>query len=116
MIGETLTNLLCKDRNDRWHELIDNTDMTKSCRYKALVPKTWRKAKVVALPKPGKDYKDPKSYRSISVLCHTFKLYGRMIMNRIKVQVERKLIVEQASFRPRKIILHRTGTKLMSAH
>lgn len=29
MTGETFTNLLFKDRNDRWHELIDNTDMTK---------------------------------------------------------------------------------------
>ncbi|XP_025191711.1 uncharacterized protein LOC112591959 [Melanaphis sacchari] len=55
----------------------------------------WRKAKVVALPKPGKDYKNPKNYRPISLLCHTFKLYERMIMNRIKCQVERKLIPEQ---------------------
>lgn len=30
MIGETLTKLLCKDRNGRLHELIDNTDMTKN--------------------------------------------------------------------------------------
>jgi len=32
-----------------------------SCRDKALVPKMWRKAKVVALSKPGKDYKNPKN-------------------------------------------------------
>jgi len=36
MIGETLKKLLCKDRNDRWHELIDNTDMTKNSK------KAWR--------------------------------------------------------------------------
>lgn len=29
-LGETLINHLCKDRNDRWHELIENTDMTKN--------------------------------------------------------------------------------------
>jgi len=29
-VGETLTNHLCKNRNDRWHELIENTDMTKN--------------------------------------------------------------------------------------
>ena len=56
----------------------------KSCHDKTLVPKMWRKAKIVALPKPGKDYKNPKNYRPISLLCHTFKLYERMIMNRIK--------------------------------
>ncbi|VVC42570.1 Hypothetical protein CINCED_3A005987 [Cinara cedri] len=38
----------------------------------------------------------------ISLLCHTFKLYERMIMNHIKCQVERKLIPEQAGFRPGK--------------
>jgi len=56
----------------------------------------------VALLKAGKDYKDPKSYRPIFLLCHTFKLYERMIMNRIKEQVERKLIDEQSGFRPGK--------------
>jgi len=56
----------------------------------------------MALPKPGKDYKNPKNYRPISLLCHTFKLYERMIMNRIKSQIERKLIPEQAGFRPGK--------------
>jgi len=30
MKGETLIIFLCKDRNDRWHELIDNSDMTKN--------------------------------------------------------------------------------------
>lgn len=29
IVGETLTKSLRKDINDRWHELIDNTDMTK---------------------------------------------------------------------------------------
>jgi len=36
MKGETLTKFLCEDRNDRWHKLIDNTDMTKNSK------KAWR--------------------------------------------------------------------------
>jgi len=67
---------------------------------KALVPKIWRKAKVVALLKLEKDYNNPKSYRPIFLLCHTFKLNERMTMNRKKEQVERKFIAEQAGFRP----------------
>lgn len=72
------------------------------CRNKALVPKMWRKAKVVALPKPGKDHKNLKNYRLISLLCHTFKFYECLIMNRIKCQVEKKLIPEQVGVRPGK--------------
>jgi len=73
-----------------------------SCRDKASVPKMWRMKRVMALLKPGNDYKNPKNYRPISLLFHTFKLYEPMIMNRIKCQVERKLISEQAGFRPGK--------------
>lgn len=68
-----------------------------------MIPKIWRNVKVAALLKPGKDYKDPKSYRPIYYLCHTFKLYElyeRIIINRIKEQVKRKLIAKQAGFRP----------------
>ena len=40
-------------------------------------PKLWRKSKVIAILKPGKDY------RPISLLCHTYKLFERMIQNRL---------------------------------
>lgn len=30
VIRETLINHLCKDKNDIWHKLIENTDMTKN--------------------------------------------------------------------------------------
>lgn len=35
-LGETLSSHLCKDRYNRWHELIENTDMTKNSK------KAWR--------------------------------------------------------------------------
>ena len=37
------------------------------------IPKIWRKAKVVALLKPGKNPELPKSYRPISLLCVLYK-------------------------------------------
>ena len=49
--------------------------------------------------KPGKDSSIPKNYRPISLLCHTYKLYERMILNRIAPAIEQHLIKEQAGFR-----------------
>ena len=39
------------------------------------------------------------NYRPISLLCHTYKLYERMILNRIAPAIEQHLIKEQAGFR-----------------
>ncbi|KAI5739706.1 hypothetical protein M8J77_022428 [Diaphorina citri] len=74
--------------------------MMNSCVQNLQIPKAWRKAKVVALLKPGKDANDPKSYRPISLLCHLYKLLERMILNRIALKVDEKIIKEQSGFRP----------------
>ena len=49
--------------------------------------------------KPGKGTSIPKSYRPILLLCHTYKMYERLILNRITSTVESHLIKEQAGFR-----------------
>ena len=64
------------------------------------LPKICRQAKVVALLKPGKDPSVAKSFRPISLLCHTYKLFERLILNRIAEHVDAKLIQEQGGFRP----------------
>ena len=58
-----------------------------------------RKSKIIAILKPGQDYATPKIYRPISLLCHTYKLYKRLIRNRIAHNIEENLIKEQAGFR-----------------
>ena len=50
--------------------------------------------------KPGKDSATPKKYRPISFLCHTYKLYERLILNRIAPTIEEHLIKEEAGYRP----------------
>jgi len=40
-----------------------------TCMRLNLLPKLWRKANIIAILKPGKDAKVPKSYRPISLLC-----------------------------------------------
>ena len=66
------------------------------------IPKIWRKSRVVALLKPCKDPASPTSYRPISLLCHTYKLFERLILNRVAPFVDEHLIPEQACFRPGK--------------
>ncbi|KAI0212708.1 putative RNA-directed DNA polymerase from transposon BS [Lamellibrachia satsuma] len=71
-----------------------------SCTASKKIPK--RQAKVVAILKPGKDSSEAKSFRPISLLCHTYKLFERLILNRLAAHVDEKLIPEQAGFRPGK--------------
>ena len=73
-----------------------------NCTETKKIPKIWRQAKVVALLKPGKDPSVAKSFRPISLLCHTYKLFERLILNRIAEDVDAKLIPEQAGFCPGK--------------
>ena len=56
----------------------------------------------MALLKPGKDPSVAKSFRPISLLCHTYKMFERLILNRIAEHVDAKLIPERAGFRPGK--------------
>ena len=60
--------------------------------------KIWRQSKIIAIFKPGKDSAIPKNYRPISFLCHKYKLYQRMIINRIAPVIEQRLIMQQAGF------------------
>ena len=66
------------------------------------IPTLWRQFNIIAILKPGKDSAIPKSYRPISILCHTYKLYEIMILNRISPTIKLHLIKEQAGFRPGK--------------
>ncbi|KAK3887092.1 hypothetical protein Pcinc_008779 [Petrolisthes cinctipes] len=76
------------------------TRLFNKCVITKKVPKVWKKTKDVALLKPGKDPKSPKSYRPISLLCVLYKLYERLIMTRISPIVDDQLSCDQAGFRP----------------
>ena len=54
-----------------------------ACARSHRLPILWRQARVVALLKPGKDPSNPKSFRPISLLCHLYKLYERLILKRL---------------------------------
>ena len=69
-----------------------------TCLRHLKLPKIWRCAKVIALPKPNKPSDDPKGYRLISLLCIPFKLPERLILARITPVMDPQLPKEQAGF------------------
>ena len=73
--------------------------MLNNCFIDNKIPTIWRQSKIVPILKPGKDSAIPKSYRPISLLCHTYKLYEIMILNRIAPTIDQHLIKEQACFK-----------------
>ena len=74
-------------------------DFLSSCLRRLKIPKIWRRALVVAIPKPGKPVGDPKSYRPISLLCVSYKILERLIYARVKPLIDPLLSKEQAGFR-----------------
>ena len=104
-VGDALLDEISEAHRSKWKEMIESTDFTHSSR------KAWKTinkltkdytAKVIAILKPGKDSTLPKSYRPISLLCHTYKLFERMILNRLNPLVKTMIIDQQAGFRPGK--------------
>ena len=69
-----------------------------SCLRQLKIPKVSRRALVVVIPKPNKPVEDPKSYRSISLLCVPYKILERLIYARIEPIVDPLLPGEQAGF------------------
>ena len=63
------------------------------------IPRMWRRATVVSILKPGKPESEATSYRPISLLCSSFKLLERVLLNRIDPIVDPLLPPEQSGFR-----------------
>lgn len=51
-----------------------------SCLEYATIPHLWRKSKVIAIPKPGKPADNPKNVLPILLLCHSYKLFVRLLL------------------------------------
>ena len=79
-----------------------------SCLRHLKIPKVWRKALVVAIPKPKKPVEGPKSYRSISLLSVPYKILKRIIHARVEPIVEPLFPWEQAGFRRKRSTVDQT--------
>ena len=68
-----------------------------SCLRYLKIPKVWRRALLVAIPKPKKPVEDPESYHLI-LLCVTYKILKRLIHTRFEPIVDLLLPRKQAGF------------------
>ena len=68
-----------------------------SCLRRLKIPKIWRRALVVTVPKPMKPVGNPKSY-PISLLCVPYKILERLIYARVEPLIDPLLPKEQAWF------------------
>ena len=73
-------------------------DFLSSCLRRLKIPKIWRRALVVAIPKLAK----PVGYRPISLLCVSYKILERLIYARVEPLIHPLLPKEQAGFRREK--------------
>ena len=74
-------------------------DFLFSCLRRLKIPKIWRRALVVAIPKPAKPVGDPNSCRPISPLRVPCKILERFIYARVVPLIDPLLPKEQAGFR-----------------
>lgn len=65
-------------------------------------PDHWKKAKIMSIPKKGKDNSDPNNYRPISLLSNIGKVYERIINDRILTVCRNKEIIPENQFGFRK--------------
>jgi hypothetical protein len=67
----------------------------------SMIPDKWKTAKIIMIPKPGKDKTDVKSFRPISLLSNMSKLLEKIINTRLTSILEsNKLIsIHQSGFR-----------------
>ena len=73
-------------------------DFLSSCLCQLKIPTIWRRALVVAIPKPEKFIGDPKSYRLISLLCVPYKILNKLIYTCIEPLIDPLLPKKQAGF------------------
>ena len=78
-------------------------DFLSSCMHQINIPNIWRRALIVAIPKPEKPLGDPKNYRPISLLCVPFEILERLIYAGVNPIIDPLLPQEQAGFQPREV-------------
>jgi hypothetical protein len=68
--------------------LVNMTDLFNHCLRLPHFPNPWKEAKLITLPKPGKDPKFPQNLGPISLLSTTGKLFEKVILKCVQKHIE----------------------------
>jgi len=71
--------------------------LVNKCLNKGSIPENWRNASVILLYKKG-DPKEPKNYRPINLLSHLYKLFTKILTDRISAAIKKRQTKDQAGF------------------
>ncbi|XP_078352308.1 uncharacterized protein LOC144637002 [Oculina patagonica] len=94
-LDNVVAELLKTDLDERTKEL---TKLFNKVKEKGVVPKSWNRGLIVKLPKKG-DLRECTNWRGITLLPVISKIFGRVLISRIKNGVDNILRKEQAGFR-----------------
>lgn len=74
------------------------TRIYNGCLRNGYYPKDWKISRTIAVPKPGKDPNDRKSYRPISLLCTYSKVFEKLITKRVNITSKNYKVIPDIQF------------------
>lgn len=95
---KTLITLTTQFWNTSRKTVVQLSQIFNACFNFGYFPNTWKNAKVIALPKPHKDYTLPCNYRPISLLSSISEILERIILLRLKLHMEEFIIIPDIQF------------------
>ena len=106
---DNVPNIVLKHATDKL--ILQYTTIFNNALNNGYFPTKWKKAKIIAIRKPGKDPTDPNSYRPISLLPNVSKIFEKIIQEAILYTVTQNNILEdnQFGFRAGHSTIHATN-------
>ena len=78
--------------------LVHSTHLFNHCIWLNYFPEPWKVAKIITLPKPGKDTKFPQNLRPISLLSTMGELFQKVIYNIIQKHIDDRNLLNASQF------------------
>jgi predicted metallopeptidase len=78
--------------------MVELTTLINACIRLNYIPDAWKIDEVIMISKPGKNLSEVESYRPISLLPIISKLFGKLILNRLKLIIAEKHLVPTHQF------------------